>query len=131
MVLMDTVFLIDLMRGRERAIALLDELEREDEPVAVATPTLQEFFRGLGTVALGAADKRRVVEAVRGRPVLPLDAAAAERAGQIDAELWARGEPVDPEDAALAGIALSRDEALATRRAKEFGRVAGLRLRSY
>lgn len=128
---MDTVFLIDLMRGRERAVDLLEKVEAEDEPVAIATTTLAEFHRGLATTDLTAAEKRRVADVVRGRPVLPLDAAAAERAGALDAELWARGEPIDPEDAAIAGIALSRDEVLLTRRAKEFARVEGLRLRTY
>jgi len=128
---MDTTFLIDLMSARERAVDLLDDLEREDEPIAIAATTLQEFFRGLSTVELSAAEKRRVADVAKGRPILPLDAAAAERAGQIDAELWARGEPIDPEDAAVAGIALASDEVLVTRRAREFGRVGGLRLRAY
>ena len=131
MALMDTTFLIDLMSGRERAVDLLDELAREDEPIAIATTTLQEFYRGLSTIGLTPAQMRNVADVTKGRPVLPLDAAAAERAGQIDAELWARGEPIDPEDAAVAGIALANDEVLLTRRAREFGRVAGLRLRTY
>jgi tRNA(fMet)-specific endonuclease VapC len=131
MALVDAVFLIDLMRGRERAIAVLDTLEDEGEPVCLATTTLAEFFRGLATVAVSPERKRRIVDAVKGRPLLPLDTGAAQRAGEIDATLWARGEPIDPEDAALAGIALSRDMVLVTRRAREFERVDGLRLRPY
>lgn len=131
MALMDTTFLIDLMQGRERAVALLDDLEAADEPLAVSAVTLAEFYRGLATTPLSDAQKRRVEDAVKGRPIWPLDAAAAERAGQLDAALWARGEPLDPEDSAIAGIALARDEVLVTRRAREFGRVPGLRLRTY
>lgn len=131
MVLADTLFLLDLMRGRERAVAMLEALEDEGEPVQLAAPTLAEFFRGLGTVPLPAAQQRRVAEAVEGRVILPLDARAARRAGELEAQLWARGEPLDPEDAALAGIALSHDVVLVTRKAREFGRVAGLRLRTY
>lgn len=131
MALIDTTFLLDLMHGRERAVALLDDAERENEPLAISTTTLQEFMRGLSTVTVSEPQKRRLIETVKGRPILPLDTAAAERAGQIDADLWARGEPLDPEDAAIAGIALTRDEVLITRRAKEFGRIDGLRLRTY
>lgn len=131
MVLMDTTFLLDLMRGRERAVAMLEELEKEGATVALSTTTLAEFFRGLETVGLSVGEKRRVAEVVRSRPLLAFDAFAAERAGAIDAQLWARGEPIDPEDAAIAGVALSRDEVLVTRRAREFGRVEGLRLRTY
>lgn len=131
MAVMDTIFLIDLMRGRDRAVDMLEKLDAEDEPICIATTTLAEFFRGLATTQLSAAEKRRVADVVRGRPTLPLDAAAAERAGALDAELWGRGEPIDPEDAAIAGIALTRDEVLVTRRAREFGRVEGLRMRTY
>ena len=131
MVLLDTVFLIDLMRGRERAIDLLERLEDEDEPLSLAATTLAEFHRGIATVDLSADRRRRIVDVVKARPLLPLDTAAAERAGQLDAALWAHGEPLDPEDAALAGIALTRDEVLVTRRVKEFGRVEGLRMRTY
>lgn len=129
--MIDTTFLIDLMQGRERAVALLEDLEQDNEPLALSTITLQEFTRGLHTTSLSPADKRRVAEVVQGRPLYPLDATAAQRAGELDAALWERGEPLDPEDAAIAGIALSRDEILVTRRAKEFGRVPGLRLRTY
>lgn len=131
MALMDTTFLIDLMRGRERAVDMLERLEEEGEPLAVSTVTLFEFFRGIETVGLGAAEKRRIAEVVKGRVVLALDPVAAERAGQLDAQLWSDGEPIDPEDACIAGIALSRDEVLVTRKAREFGRVPGLRLRTY
>lgn len=131
MPLMDTTFLIDLMRGRDRAVDLLEKLEDEDDAIAVSTTTLEEFYRGLATTSLSAAEKRRVADVVKGRPIIPLDARAAERAGLLDAELWARGEPLDPEDACIAGIALTRDEVLVTRRAREFARVDGLRLRTY
>ncbi|MEA3201714.1 MAG: tRNA(fMet)-specific endonuclease VapC [Thermoplasmata archaeon] len=131
MALADTLFLLDLMRGRERAVAMLEALEDEGEAILLAAPTLAEFHRGLGTLALPAAQQRRLVEAVHGRVVLPLDAAAARRAGEVDAQLWARGEAIDPEDAALAGIALTRDQVLVTRKARELGRVPGLRLRTY
>lgn len=131
MVLVDTTFLIDVMRGRDRAVDLLERLEKEGETIAITTTTLFEFFRGLETVNLTAAEKRRVAEVVASRPVLPLNAAAAERAGRLDAQLWNAGEAIDPEDACIAGVALAQDETLVTRKAREFGRIGGLRLRTY
>lgn len=131
MVLLDATFLIDLMRGRERAVDMLERLEAEGGPLSISAVTLFEFFRGLESVDLPLAEKRRVAEVVAARAVHPFDAAAAERAGQLDAVLWARGEPVDPEDACVAGTALRRDEELVTRKGREFGRVDGLRLRTY
>ena len=131
MVIVDTTFLIDVMRGRERALDLLERLEKEGASIGMATTTLFEFFRGLATVNLKADEKRRIVEVVSGRPLHALDPKAAARAGEVDAQLWTQGEPIDPEDACIAGVALSRDEELVTRKAREFGRVPGLRLRTY
>lgn len=131
MVLADTLFLLDLMRGRERAIEMLERLEAAGEPIHVTAITLFEFHRGLETVDLPAAEKRRIAETVEGRIVRALDATAAARAGGLDARLWAEGEPLDPEDAMIAGVALARDEEVVTRKAREFGRVVGLRLRTY
>lgn len=132
MPIVDTTFLIDLMRGRERAVDMLERLENEGATLAVTTTTLFEFHRGLETVGgLSASERKRIAEVVAGRPIYALDAAAAERAGRLDAQLWAAGEPIDPEDACIAGVALSRDEELVTRKAREFSRVPGLRLRTY
>lgn len=131
MVLLDATFLIDLMRGRERAVDLLERLESSNETLSISAVTLFEFFRGLESVDLPAAEKRRIAEIVAARAVHPLDASAAERAGRLDATLWGRGEPIDPEDACVAGTALRRDEELVTRKGREFGRVEGLRLRTY
>lgn len=131
MALADATFLIDILRGRERAVDLLERLEDEGDTLAVATTTLAELHRGLEAVPLSAAERRRIADVVAARPLHPLDARAAERAGRLDAELWARGEPIDPEDAAVAGIALTRDLVLVTRKAREFSRVDGLRLRTY
>jgi predicted nucleic acid-binding protein len=130
-VLLDATFLIDLMRGRERAVDLLERLENEGEALGLSAVTLFEFFRGLETVDLPASEKRRIAEVVMGRAVHPLDGTAAERAGRLDASLWSAGEPIDPEDACVAGTALSRDQELVTRKGREFGRVEGLRLRTY
>lgn len=130
-VLLDATFLIDLMRGRERAVDLLERLENEGETLGLSAVTLFEFFRGLETVDLPTSEKRRVAEVVMGRAVHPLDGTAAERAGRLDASLWAAGEPIDPEDACVAGTALNRDQELVTRKGREFGRVEGLRLRTY
>lgn len=131
MVLADTMFLLDLMRGRERALDMLERLEDAREPIHVSTLTLFEFSRGLATVSLAATERKRVADIVASRVVHPFDGAAAARAGEVDALLWERGEAIDPEDACIAGVALSRDLELVTRKGREFGRVPGLRLRTY
>ena len=88
------------------------------------------MHRGLAAVGLPEAQRKRAAEVVGARVLHAPDAAAARRAGELDAELWAQGEAIDPEDALIAGIALTRDLELVTRN-RAYARVPGLRLRTY
>ncbi|HVL86659.1 MAG TPA: PIN domain-containing protein [Candidatus Thermoplasmatota archaeon] len=131
MPILDTTFLIDVLRGHERAVDLLARLEPKRDPLSISAVTLAEFHRGFGTVNVPDAVRARVVETVEGRIVHALDEQAARIAGEIEARAWRKGEPLDPEDAMIAATALSRGEALVTRRTTVFGRIEGLRLQTY
>jgi len=59
---------------------------------------------------------------VRGA-VLPLDAAAARRFGELKMELERRGEPLAEPDLRIAAIAVTRGLTLVTRNVRHFRRV--------
>ena len=61
-----------------------------------------------------------------GRPVLPFDAAAARRYGEVRAELERRGTPLDEADLRIAAIALARNLTVVTGNVRHFQRVPGL-----
>lgn len=61
-------------------------------------------------------------------PVLPYDEAAAEKYGEIRANLSQRGLIIGPYDLQIAAIALVHDVTLVTHNTREFSRVAGLKL---
>ena len=52
--------------------------------------------------------------------VLPFDREAAVAAGSIEAERKSRGRPIDIKDTLIAGIAVSRGAAIATRNVRHF-----------
>ena len=58
--------------------------------------------------------------------VVPISKADAERAGEIRAALQARGTPIGPYDALIAGQAVARSLTLITHNVAEFSRVADL-----
>lgn len=58
---------------------------------------------------------------------LAFDAACAEHAARIRAELEAAGTPIGPHDTLIAATALRYQVALVTRNVREFSRVPGLR----
>lgn len=61
-------------------------------------------------------------------PQAPLDAAAAQCAGQLRARLERQGQPIGPYDLLIAGIALAHKLTLVTHNTGEFSRVPGLSL---
>lgn len=64
-------------------------------------------------------------------PILPFDEAAAQRYGELRAELEAAGRRVAEPDLRIAAIALTRDATLVTGNARHFGRIPGLRVENW
>ena len=59
---------------------------------------------------------------------LPFDDRCAEEAGLIRLDLQRSGRPVGPNDLLIAATARAYDLTLVTHNAREFGRIAGLRI---
>ena len=130
MILLDTNVVSALMRDPPDAAVLgwLDgQVAGEIWTTAV---TVFEVRFGLARLAPGrrrAALEQAFAAMLRedfaGR-VAPLDGAAAEAAGGLAAERAARGQAADVRDTMIAGIALARRAAVATRNVRHFEDVA-------
>ncbi len=95
--------------------------------LAVSTVTVTELVRGAAVSARPEANLD-VVHAFLGHvAVLPFDAAAAEEAGAILADLEQRGCMIGPYDTLIAGHARSLGLGLVTGNRGEFDRVPRLR----
>ena len=64
-------------------------------------------------------------------PVLPFDASAARRYGEVRAALERRGTPIGDADLRIASIALSHDLTVITGNVRHFARVPGLRVENW
>ncbi len=129
--ILDTSFVIDLMRGAKKAVEKLEEFERSGEAIYLTAPTIYELFLGIALSRASDSEKQRVEEVLREQVVLPLDEEAARAAGELQGELMREGVPIDPLDALIAGIAVARGERVATRNVKHFSRVRGVEIVGY
>ena len=129
--ILDTSFVIDLMRGAKKAVEKLEEFERSGEAIYLTAPTIYELFLGIALSRASDSEKQRVEEVLREQVVLPLDEDAARAAGELQGELMREGVPIDPLDALIAGIAVARGERVATRNVKHFSRVRGVEIVGY
>lgn len=129
--ILDTTFLVDLIRGNPDARSALDRLEAGSDPLLVPTPTLYELWEGIERSTKPIRELEVVERIIEAYPQVDLDSAAAKRAGRISARLIQRGEDVDDVDILIAGIALERKVPVVTRNKKHFRRIDDLRLVEY
>jgi tRNA(fMet)-specific endonuclease VapC len=105
MILVDSTVLIDFLRGKERAIHVIQE-----EEVVLYTTEINVFELVTGAHAGERNTKEhleRVFAMLSRMIILPLDRKATMKAGQIAGELLRKGARIEETDCFIAGIALS------------------------
>ena len=121
---LDTDHCVAVLRGQLH----LGDKVGPDEELAVTAITVGELIWGARRsqkVEENLDAVRDLFEVVR---VLPLDREAAERFGNLKAELEAEGIPLEDFDLLIASIALRYDATLVTHNARHFSRIEGLKL---
>jgi len=125
MPILDTSFLVDLLRRRKEALALLATLEARGAPLCTTPITALELYRG---AFLSANPERNLAAAKKllaSLIVLPLDDEAAIIFGALSARLRSEGKKIGDFDEVIAAIALARDREMVTRDG-HFLEVAGI-----
>lgn len=125
---LDATFLIDLVRGDPGARERAQAWDRSGEPLSIAAPALAEVLRG--AYFRGGTSLRTLLDRLSGMEVLATDAAAAEEAGRLGAELLRRGVALATVDLLIAATAKVSQQVLVTRD-RSFSQVPGLVVETY
>ena len=127
MTVLDTNFLIELLRGKAGTSDIADSFE---DP---KTTTVNAFELYYGAMRSAKPEKSvlYVGSLLKSIDVLDFDKYAARKAADIHAELMNSGKPVDIMDVLIAGIVITNKEELVTRNIDHFSRIQGLRCRSW
>lgn len=128
--ILDTTFVIDLIKGDHIAVSKLKQLEKNKIPYAITTPTIYELWSGLISLDKSDKEKQKTVSLIREQIIYTLDESGAEEAGKIDGELIKGGLMIDPEDCMIAGIAIAHNKKILTRD-EHFKRIEGLKVEGY
>lgn len=123
MIVADTDVLIDYLCGGEPAAGRVTDAMARGQLCTTAV-TRAELQRGVRT----SKQRRAVADLLGALATLPLDAASADRAGELARELDTSGNSIAMADALIAGIALVHGATLMTRNGRHFSRVSGLGL---
>lgn len=125
MYLLDSDICVRILRNR--AATLEPRLKAHAEALFTSTVVRHELMHG-ALMSERPNDQRAAVEALLDRlEVLDFDAAAADHAADIKADLQRRGLMIGANDLLIAGHARSRALIVVTGNLREFGRVDGLR----
>lgn len=131
MILLDTTFLIDFLRGDKKAIGFLNST---DEPVR--TTIINEYELFVGIVRLPGIDVEKRMKETKGIfdsvEVLALDEESMIESAKICGRLIQKGEEIGDNDCLIAGIALKNGiGTIVTRNKVHFSRIPGIRVLSY
>jgi predicted nucleic acid-binding protein len=127
--ILDTAFLIDLLRNNQDAVQKAHELEQQGSPLSTTTITVFELWRGFSALKPEKMEKAcAMLDRLR---IYPLDIRTAKRGGRIAHVLATTGQGIDPEDAMIAGIALENHEEVLTKNTKHFSRIPQIIINSY
>jgi tRNA(fMet)-specific endonuclease VapC len=129
-VILDSTFLVDVLRGERTVEELLGEVDTSGPPF-VTSVTIMELYEGIYLAESTERERAIVEELLDGINEIPFDRACAKRAGQINAELVSTGQPVDETDVMIAATALDYDLPVVTRNVDHFDRIEALAVLSY
>ena len=136
MALLDTTFIIDLMKDAKMrrqgpATQELDDLLRRGELMRVPIFALAELYVGVVKETQPERESRAIERCMMAFEILHFEQSTAKVFGSVVGELERRGQVISDMDALIASVALEHDELLVTRSVKHFSRVPGLRVEGY
>ena len=129
--IVDTTFLIDILRRDRVAIARLRALENQGETLWVPTPAIYELWDGVERGDRPDEEAKKIDALLRNYTVIAFDAAAAAAAGRLAGELARRGTVLKNIDVMIGGIALETGNPVLTRNAKDFEKIPGIEIVAY
>lgn len=131
MPLLDTCFVIDVLRGDAQAGRLLDMLRQGSAPLGVSPFTHFELFAGIGRSKRPEEEIQRVEEFLGALATFEFTPSAARQAGLLDAQMSSRGRTVSLVDLLIASTAIQAGQDLVTRNGKDFRHFPALRVLEY
>ena len=127
----DTSFIIDLMRNKPSAVTKLTAIETDKESQKTTNLTVFELATGIAMSNWPEKEKKKVENQLQKFSIINFETIHAYKAGLELGKLLKEGNPVDPIDAQISGIALIENEVIVTRNKKHFERIDGLKIESY
>ena len=130
MPVLDSSFIVDLLRGNEEALQKLVELEAEHIPLSTTEINVLELYRGAYLSLKTHQNLEKIKEILECFQVLELDESVYEVFASLSASLLSKGRAIGAFDELIAAIILCHDGKIITRDS-HFKEVPGLEVIIY
>jgi tRNA(fMet)-specific endonuclease VapC len=128
MKVLDSTFLIDLLRGKKEALKYVEK----EEMLLTTQINVYEILKGLHSQDVSEEKYLRVKEMFENIRVLQFDDNASLRAAEISSNLMKKGITVADCDCMIAGIALSKGaKIIVTRNVNDFSKIKEIKVETY
>ena len=128
MKVLDTTFLIDLLRGKKETLPIINSKEH----LLTTQINMYEVIRGLFLKNISSSRFRDVIETFEDIKVLSLDNRSIIKSAEISSELIKKGNMISDCDCLTAGIALSNGvNNIVTKNVKHFDRIKDIKAETY
>lgn len=136
MALLDTTFLIDLMKESKAtrigsANRKLQELLEQEESLRIAIFTVAELHVGIAKGSQPERERQAIDDCLKLFETLPFEESTAQVFGALVGTLEKAGQTISDMDALIASVALEHGERLVTRNVRHFARIPGLQVEGY
>jgi predicted nucleic acid-binding protein len=131
MTVLDTDFLVALLRNDADAMHKLKELEAEGKEARTTVINACELYKGAALAKDPPIERRRVDSFLRNLGQLDLTADLAPAVGEISSGLEVLGTAIGDFDVMIGAITRAAGESLVTRNAKHFERIEGLTVEAW
>ena len=128
--ILETTFVLDFLKGKEKAFAKMQSLVDSGESLEITTPTIFEIWGGFVQLGKGEKGREKIISFTEGMTVYSLDEESAKVAGIIDGKLVKDGFEINTEDSMIAGIAITNNKKILTSD-NHFDRIEGLKVERY
>lgn len=129
--ILDTSFVIDVLRGDSDALERHRRLEGQTDRQRLSAMSVFELFDGVERSFDSSTEREAVVDILETKSVLPADGPVMRTAGRMHGRSVGRGRPVDNRDCVIAATARAHDEPVLTRNVDDFEQFEDVEVRAY
>ena len=129
--ILDSCFLIDLLRNDKNAKEKAEKLDSLFQTKGISSITIIELWRGILRQKNNEKEKQEIENLFHSLTIFPLGEQEAKKAAEIEKTLIEKGEIIDWENILIAATASVHNLSIVTRNIKHFRKIPHLKIETY